>query len=762
MSQLSNIPQGTALTTTSWQDPSNDFRLGDEVRNEGLDVLRKIWRRRWLVVGIAGAFVAVGVIAGQLMVPRYTAEARLLVGVPQPQVTKFEQVLKGLEPNSETVLSEAYVVASRDVARSVGYRLALDKSPAFNPYLEEQSWRDYLDPSKLLKALIPPAEGVSNDEPAQKAPPSDEQQKADQEALWQIIDARLLDRIEVTPLNRSYVIAIAAQAEEPDMAARIANTFADVYVERELVRKQRASDKANEWLQGRIKEVQKNAEESGRAVELYRREHGLLQTKSDTVIAQQLAALNGELVAAENAKAQADANLDQARGQLKNPTNVESLPAVLQSEIVRTLRGQQADLERQAAELSSSYTNKHPRIREIQAQINDINGKIKGEISKVVRALSHESQIAQDRVNRASSRMEKLKAEMGQANTQTVKLMELEREAQANNTMLETLLLRSKETVSQQDIAVPTADIISRANVPFGPSFPPKALIIVIAALVGTGAGVLIALLLENLDQTFRTGDEVEEYIGLPPLALVPAVKRRRPTPIEHVARKPYSTFTNSLRMFAARLTLGSSDGKMPKTMLFTSALPSEGKSRISTSFAQMLALDGQRVILLDLDWKKPGLHRMFKQSRGFGIADLLHGDITPEEAVYRDPLSGAHIMFAGNVGRLHGNTAWLERLRLLLQTLSRHYDVVILDSSPATVAPEVLYLARLVEHTIFVVKWASTPRRAVAGEIRNLLRVGARIDGIVLSQVDPKRYHKYGYDEEDGLRHRYLIHGAS
>jgi Mrp family chromosome partitioning ATPase len=328
--------------------------------------------------------------------------------------------------------------------------------------------------------------------------------------------------------------------------------------------------------------------------------------------------------------------------------------------------------------------------------------------------------------------------------------------------MLETLLLRSKETVSQQDIAVPTADIISRANVPFGPSFPPKALIIVIAALIGTGAGVLIALLLENLDQTFRTGDEVEEYIGLPPLALVPAVKRRRPTPIEHVARKPYSTFTNSLRMFAARLTLGSSDGKMPKTMLFTSALPSEGKSRISTSFAQMLALDGQRVILLDLDWKKPGLHRMFKQSRGFGIADLLHGDITPEEAVYRDPLSGAHIMFAGNVGRLHGNTAWLERLRLLLQTLSRHYDVVILDSSPATVAPEVLYLARLVEHTIFVVKWASTPRRAVAGEIRNLLRVGARIDGIVLSQVDPKRYHKYGYDEEDGLRHRYLIHGAS
>ncbi|MCD6075577.1 MAG: family ATPase [Rhodospirillales bacterium] len=518
MSQLSNIPQGTALTTTSWQDTSNEFRLGDEVRNEGLDVLKKVWRRRWLVAGIAGAFIAAGVIAGQLMTPRYTAEARLLVGVPQPQVTKIEQVLKGLEPNSETVLTETYVVASRDVARRVAYRLALDKSPAFNPYLQEDSWKDYLNPSKLLKAIMPSDESELSDQTSQDVASADAKKEADQETLWQIIDARLLDRIEVTPLNRSFVIAIAAQAEEPDVAARIANTFADVYLERELVRKQRAGDKANEWLQNRIKEVQKSAEESGRAVELYRRENGLLQTKSDTVIAQQLAALNSELVAAENAKAQADSNLAQARGTLQNPSNVESLPAVLQSEIVRTLRGQQADLERQAAELSSSYTNKHPRIREIQAQINDINGKIKGEITKVVRALSHESSIAQDRYNRAASRMEKLKNEMGQANTQTVKLMELERESQANNTMLETLLLRSKETVSQQDIAVPTADIISRANIPFGPSFPPKALIVVICAMIGTGAGVLLALLLENLDQTFRTGDEVEEYIGLPPL----------------------------------------------------------------------------------------------------------------------------------------------------------------------------------------------------------------------------------------------------
>ncbi len=762
MREIRQIPSGAALPETRWQSPYYDAGYGpDPAQEDNWDVVRKIWRRKWLVMGTTLGFIVAGAVAVAFMTPRYTAEVRVLIGIPDPHVANIEAVLKSILPNSETTQSEAYVIASREVAQKVVYRLALDKSPEFNPALQQKdTWLDAVSPSRLFGELIsliaPRGEDTAS---AGDMPDAERHVQSEEQRQAELIEAALLNRIEVIPLNRSHVLGISAESREPVTAARIANTFADVYIEQQLTRKQRATDRANTWLQTRISELQRTAHDSERAVEEYRRENGLYETKSDTVIAQQLAALNADLVAAENAKADANVRLAQAASGLEKPNNLDSLPSVLQSSLIVTLRGQQAELERQAAELSSTYTNKHPKVRDIRAQISDNQSKIKDEIERVVRGLRHESRMADDRYTRITTRMEQIKRQMGQSNDKSVKLRELEREAQANRTMLQTLMQRSKETVDQRDIQTSNAEIISYATVPLGPSFPPVPLILVMATLVGSGIGILLALLLENLDRTFRTSEEVEEYTGLPSLALVPIIRGRSKGP-GHVVKKPYSTFTGSLRMLNARLSLGNENSATPGgVMMFTSALPGEGKTRISSSFAQLMATEGQRVILLDLDWKRPSLHRMFNQAPGAGLADLLNGDITPEQAVYTDPASGAHVMFAGNVGRFPGYVAWIERLRMLLYTLSRHYDLIVLDTSPALLAPEVLHLARLVDRTILVVKWASTPRRVVSSEIRNLYSVGGRIAGVVLSQVNPRRYRKYGYDDAGYLNPRHLVH---
>jgi len=131
--------------------------------------------------------------------------------------------------------------------------------------------------------------------------------------------------------------------------------------------------------------------------------------------------------------------------------------------------------------------------------------------------------------------------------------------------------------------------------------------------------------------------------------------------------------------------------------------------------------------------------------------------EVDAERAIYRDPQSGTHVMFTGNVGRVRSLGARIEYLRMLLKTLSRHYDVIILDTPPVMFSPEVLYLARLAEKIVLNVKWASTPRRTVASEIKNLMRAGASTPGIVLSQIDPKRYNKYSYEDAGYMRHKYL-----
>ncbi len=148
---------------------------------------------------------------------------------------------------------------------------------------------------------------------------------------------------------------------------------------------------------------------------------------------------------------------------------------------------------------------------------------------------------------------------------------------------------------------------------------------------------------------------------------------------------------------------------------------------------------------------------------RRAGVVDLLNGDVAPEEVIQTDKRSGVDVLFAGRHSRLRGNTVSLDRLRALLETLSRHYDVVIADTSPLRVTPEVLHLARMAEHTVISVRWGHTPRQAVTSEVKNLIRAGAPISGLVLTQVEPKRYKRYSYGDGHYRHHQgYLAYGPS
>lgn len=723
-------------------------------RGGGWDAVRKVWRRKWLVAAIAAGFMVAGAIATTFMTPKYTAQARVLIGVQAPQVTEIESVLKGLSANSETVQSEAYVITSRGIAERVARRLALDQDPEFNPSLRDDggSWLGSLHLSRLfnLSAILDwLGLGDSGTLKRPDAPSAlDRDAPSAEERFWERIVSRVLGRVDAVPFHRSHVVAIETQSENPLTAARLANTFSDVYIQQQLIRKTEATEKANEWLQARIGELRQKVEESERAVESHRRRHGLYETRSDTVVAQQLAELNRELIAAQNAKAEAESRLEQAESQVTNVNSTQSLPAVLQSPLIHTLRSQQSTLQQKVAELSAIYTAKHPKRRDIQAQIGVLDDKIRAEAERIVDGLRHQQTIAEDRYRRVLERMDELKSQMGAANEETVRLRQLEREAEADRNLLAELLQRSKETAGQAEILVPDAAVISRANVPLSPSFPPRNLIVLVTVFAGLGCGVLLALLIENLDQTFRGGEEVEEHTGLPLLALVPSL-RPRGQPLIRTLRNPHSPFTGALQRLSARLAIDESASREDsRCLMFTSAVPGEGKSHTAMAFAQVQALNGHRTVVLDLDWKRPSLHRILSQPNRAGLAELLRGEVSPEEAVFRDRDTGLHAIFAGDVNLVRRSAVSFERLHLLLNTLSHHYDVVVLDTSPASAAPEVLHLSRLAQETVFVVKWASTPRRTVANELKSLLQMNARVPGIVLAQVNPRRYRRYDYGE--------------
>jgi capsular exopolysaccharide synthesis family protein len=739
-----------------WEDPA-----------DGWEILRRIWRRKLLVGMVTAGVLVSGAVAAALLTPRYQAETRILLGIQEPKIADIQAVIEGVTPNDETINSEAYVISSRGIARQVGYRLALDKSPLFNPALAPApDWKDMLAPGYVVGEIknalrsIADALGLAADSETDATTVPDAEART--EALWQTIEGRLLNRLKVEPLNRSHVLSITAESEDQALAASIANAFADVYVEQTLVDKRRAADLANEWLETRIADLREKVIESERAVESYRRENELFASRSDTLVGQQLAVLNQELMTSESEKTKTRSSLEQARSAAKKGAGLDNIPTVLQSPLIVQLRGKQADLEREAANLSATYTDAHPKIRNIKAQIADIERKISAEINRIVDSLENQYRIASDRHDRVIGRMDNLKSRLGESNAEEVTLRQLEREADANRTLLENLLQRSKETAQPPGLSGSSAEVISAAVVPQQPSFPPTNLILVVSAIAGIGIGILIALLIERMDQTFRTSEEIEEHTGLPTLAVLPQIKQRSLGRLDYVLRKPNSTYTNALRMLGAQLSFEGADGKLPKLVMFTSALPGESKSHTSCSFAQLMAREGHRVILLDLDWRQPTQHRNFGRRRSAGVIELLNGDASVEDVILTDKQSGVDFLLAGSPDQMQDPNVSLQHLGQLFKTLSRHYDLIVLDTPPLRIAPELLYLAQLVQRVVLMVRWGNTPRSAVTAELRNLLRAGANVAGIVLTQVNPDRYGQYSYNDGGYLRHGYLVHESA
>ena len=706
---------------------------------EGVDILLRFWRRKKLILlSLAGA-LALGLVVSVLMTPRFSSEAQIMVGTDPIRVTKMENVTQQTVADLESVQTAAYVLQSRDVAARVANRLALDDDPEFNPFLRDESIV-----RKAIRWVTGSVMGAFRWMTGQKSAPSARSGASDEEMdqiEQDVVTSVLLSHIDVTPLNKSHVLSITADSENPATAARIANAFADMYVEQQLVGKTEAAKSATGVLTQQIGELRQRVEESERAVEQYKQANGIYQSKSTGVSEQQLSELNSQLILAESSQAEVEARLRQAESAKNNPNGANALPDVLRSPLIHSLREKQAEMERMKAEMASTYGTRHPKMQEVEAQTRDVQNAVKAEIANIVTGLQHEAQAARARVGALRGNLNRIKRDMDSANSGSIKLRELERESEANKTILYSFLERSKETKAQASMGDSGARLISRAAMPLSPSYPPTNIILAVAGMIGLVVGACAALLIESLDRTFRTRQQVEELTGLPTLALVPAVKARESARILDDVNSPFS---ESLRALHMRL-LFNGNSKAGKVIMFTSAAPHEGKSRISISLARLMARTGRRVIVVDCDWQRPMVHRHFGQRSYPGLADLLNGDVDAEQVVHQDRMTGAHAIFAGNVQRMNDDPQRAERLRPLLRTLAKHYDLVIVDSLPVLSGSEALSIASLVDRVVFVVRWGRTSRQVVLDALQQISEMHGKIAGVVLSQVDPKRYRGYG-----------------
>lgn len=707
-----------------------------------------LWRRKLVILGTALIVTGTAVLVVMQMVPRYVAEARIVVEPPRTNVVDIESVAQSLSTDWLTNQTQAAIIGSRVLAAKVVERLDLADDPMFNPALRppkkgavEKLGLDRFVPDSWLAAL-----GVLGPERRAAAPPA---AGARGEVIEESIINAYLGGLDIVPSEMSRVITVRYTSTDPEVAARLANAAAQTYIDDQISGKFEQTEQANAWLQERAVELKQAVEESARAVEEHRRRSGLVNVEGSTLLAQQLAELNSRLIVARAERAEAEARYDQVQSLLASEGGVESAAAVLESGLIQRLREQEAQVVRKIAELKTQLRDAHPKMILARTELAELQDKIESEVRKIITNLNSELKIARVREANLSQEVAELRQKLDSQTDAEITLRALETELEANQKLYDTILARLKETNVQETSPVqPDARVISFATVPNAPAYPRKRMIVATSFAGSLVIGVLLVLLLEHLDSGFRTRSQVEAVTGVTALGLVPRHRGLGTVPVyDAILESPHSILGESFRTLRTALALSSVD-EPPRTVLITSALPGEGKSTTAVALARTAAKAGQKCLIIDCDMRHPRLHEAFGVPNDLGLMDYLSDEAALEDVVHVDFKSGAHFILAGRNIPHAADLVGSEKMRRLLTALKKAYDFIVIDTPPVLALSDTMVLLRHVDKAVFLVRWEKTRREAAAAGLRQVLDAGADLAGVVLTQVDVRRQAQYDYSE--------------
>ena len=713
------------------------------------ELLARLWRHKWLIFTTICLGTLATAIAVSQITPRYSAGTKVLVGIPRVSVPGIAELLRGLRTGRSAIESEMEVLTSQTLIAKAVDRLGLVNEPEFNPALRPpslslESLTGSIDPLSLV-----PADWRTALLGAAEPSPPPTREEVEQETRRTVRDG-VQRALSARVVGRSRVLEVTATSEDPGLAAAIANTLSELYLVEQLEAKFEATRRAADWLNERVAELRGQVEASERAVEDYRRRHGLIQGKDTTVTEQQITEINTQLILARTKTAEAGARLRQIRSLVRSEDGVDSAAEVLASPLIHSLRERETDVARRAAEMATEYGARHPKMINIRAELADVRSKIEAEVRKIVRGLRNELEVAQTRERTLERNLEILKTEATKGGAAQGQLRVLEREAAANRALFDTLLARYKEAGQQEGIQRADARIISRAEAPRSPSSPRTMLIIGAALAVSAFLGVLLVFLLETLDRGFRSSEQVEGMTGVGALSLIPMLTRRhrRRLPFaRYVLERPASSFAEALRTLHTGILLSSADTES-KSVLISSSLPSEGKTTISIALALLVARSGRTVLLVDADLRRGQVAEMLDLRSGPGLAEVLSApDASLEDAIQRDPDSGLHVLTAGarsasSSSDLLGSAPMTD----LMSALRHAYDLIVIDSPPVHLVSDARILSTMADRTVYVVRWEKSRRDIVRLGLRQLMEAGADVAGVALNMVNVRKNARYGY----------------
>ena len=640
--------------------------------------------RGWVIVPTVLAAV-LSMATVNLVTPRYKSEARILIDGreniflrPNGERSEERNAL-----DAEAVTSQVQLLLSRDLARDIIKKNRLAERPEFDPVLQG------ISPAKSLLAAF----GIGRD-PFSLTPEE------------RVLDA-YFDRFTAYAIDKSRVIVIEFQSRDPELSARVANAIAERYLVLQQGARQEQAKSAGQWLSGEIDNLRKKVAEAESRVEDFRSRSSLfIGTNNTTLSNQQMGELNTQLNNARALKSDAESKARLIREMLQSGKPIEA-SEVLNSELTRRLSEQRVTLRAQLAEQSSTLLDGHPRIKELKAQLADLDRQLREEASKISRSLDNDSRIAGGRVDGLGASLEQLKKQATSSNGQDVQLRALEREAKAQRDLLESYLAKYREATTRENIDAAPADgrIISSASVSNTPAYPKKLPIVLIATLatlmLSTGTiatGELLRVTAPRTTAAFASPPAPVEPAPAPvPVAAAaaadPTPLPKDPAPVPREADPDIATGLTEIEQLADDVNTAG-DAARKVTILGTAA--NESITLTALSLARLLA-PNSRVVVVGLSASTSDISAISAASvdpDAPGLAELMLGETSFSQVITRDRSSRVHLVSAGRPGSDRG-LLQSPRLALAIDALLRVYDHVLLDAGTASDLPAELLTAQ-------------------------------------------------------------------
>jgi succinoglycan biosynthesis transport protein ExoP len=710
------------------------------------DYWRILLKRKWTIIATLVVVVIAAALISLSMTPIYDATARISISNYAPSnILNFkgnQQYSDPIENQDLLIATQVSVLQSNTLALQVVHNLGLDNRPEF-----------------AGKARTATSAGQ-----AKSGSPADPAEREDQ-----LISA-FRSGLSVLPVPDTAIIEIKYSNPSPKLAAEIANATANTFIEQNIKDRFNSAMQAADWLSKQLDDLQIKVETSQARLIEYQKQHGIVGADDkQNLTLEKLNELGKQLTQAQADRIQKESLYQIARG-----SNPDALGSILQDPALAVIDQQREQLQVQYAQLTTEFGSTYPKVDEIQNQLKQINKAYQEKLQSGVLRVQNEYYTAVKREQMLKAALDEQTAVANQLNENAIEYRILKQEADSNRQLYDGLLEKLKEASLAAGLNSSNIRVVDKARIPRIPARPKVPRNMLLAVLLGLVGGIVVALALEAADNTIRTPEQAQ-VLGLPVLAAIPvkAVKDAVDVPAPHFLAPrtgndatlvtyldPQSEISEAYRTLRTSILL-SGAGQPLQVVVFTSALPQDGKTMTSVNTAFVMAKQERRVLLVDADMRRPSVHKVFDLPPDVGLSSVLSGQTKWRDAVHFTGQSNLFVLSSGPLPPHPSELLGSASMRDLIREWRDEYDHIIIDSPPILSVTDGVLLAVQADMVALVIRAGQTKIAAIREARDLLLHLKAPLGGIVLNAVDLQSPDYYYYPSRRKYRGYYTDKNA-